>query len=468
MSTGVQVAVRGDAAEYLKNHPEDRQKLLAAATSFRQFLNYWRFRDQRTGEVKILGEVLWPSQEEFVRVAMTHPWVYYLKARKLGETTIETAWDGWVARFRDVNARVHLFSRRDEAAQEILREVIFGLSGLPEWMQLPVARQNSHEYELKAGPVDRRLIKAYPADNDTAVEATCTHGHVDEWQRMGNPRRVWQAIEPSMAGSCHIVTTGMGPANFGSEYWRKCLSGDTRHYACFIGALSRPDRDEAWLRAMRKELPELEFRREYALSWEDALFGGGDYVFNPEEIEGAARDARGLMSAEEGKKLVVQPRRYVKAWDIGRHQDAAVGIVLDVTENVHDVVGYYRLRGVPYPELQWKIEQVHAEYPGPTAIEKNGPGEAVMENLKLPQEQLIGYQTSGSSKPRMIANLQVVLQNEQLKWNPEQCPQLNSEMQGYMIPDDAVIQDSVMALAIAEECSSKAFLTGRVMGVIQV
>ncbi len=466
MST--EIAVSGAAADHLQKNPQDRQKLLGAAKSFRQFLNFWRFRDQRTGEVRMLGEVLWPSQEEFVRVAETHPWVYFLKARKLGETTIETAFDGWVARFRDKNARVHLFSRRDDSAQEILREVIYGLSGLPDWMQIPVARQNSHEYELMAGKDDRRLLKAYPADNDTAVEATCTHGHVDEWQRMGNPRRVWQAIEPSMAGSCHLVTTGMGPANFGSEYWRKCLSGDTRHYPCFIGALERPDRNAAWLKAMRQELPELEFRREYALTWEDALFGGGDYVFKPDEIQNAARDARGLMTFEQGQALPVQPRKYVKAWDIGRHADAAVGIVLDVTENVHDVVGYQRYRGVPYPELQWQIEKTHKEYPGPTAIEKNGPGEAVMENLSIPQHQLIGYQTSGTSKPRMIANLQVVLQNQQLKWDPDQCPQLNSEMSGYLIPDDNVIQDSVMALAIAEECSSQAFLTGRVMGIIEV
>ena len=68
----------------------------------------------------------------------------------------------------------------------------------------------------------------------------------------------------------------------------------------------------------------------------------------------------------------------------------------------------------------------------------------------------------------MIANLQVVLQNELLKWDPNQCPQLNAEMSGYLIPDDNVIQDSVVALAIAEECASKAFIQGRVMGVIEI
>ena len=138
-------------------------------------------------------------------------WVYFLKARKLGETTIACAYDAWVMRFRDANARVHLFSRRDDAAMELLAAVRVGLERVPTWLQLPVMRATSSVYELSAGKDDRRLAKAYPADRETAVESSCTHGHVDEWARMGNPRKVWQAIEPTMAGSCHIVTTGLGP-----------------------------------------------------------------------------------------------------------------------------------------------------------------------------------------------------------------------------------------------------------------
>ncbi len=444
----------------VQRDPDDLEFLIRAATDFRVFLDAWQFMDQESGQVRRLGEVLWPAQKEFARITAApeardpqtgKDWVFFLKARKLGETTIACAYDAWVLRVRDRNARVHLFSRRDDAAQELVIAVRDGLERLPAWLQLPVTRSTTHEYQLRAGPDDRRLAKAYPADRETAVESSCTHGHVDEWARMGNPRKVWQAIEPTMAGSCHIVTTGLGPTNYSSTYWRRCLAGDTRHQPCFIGALERPDRTQAWLAGQRRGMDEQEFRQEYPSCWEDALFGGGQFVFKSRDLDDASVDTYGLMSFEDGKKLKKQPRRYVKAWDIGRHQDAAVGIVLDITEDVHDVVAYKRLRGVRYPELQREIETMHHAYPGYTAIEDNAAGEAVRENLDLSQQQLIGFKTTPSSKARIIQQLRIALQNQLIKWDAETCPELDAEMRGYQLPDDNVVQDSVVALAIALE-----------------
>lgn len=444
--------------------------LARAGEDFREFLNYWHFLDQQTGEDKILGHVLWEAQEEFVRKTAEHDWIFFLKARKLGETTIECAYDGWVLRFRDKNARVHLFSRRDDAAQELLNAVKYGIARLPQEWQLPIGKNTTHEFELVAGPEDRRLAKAYPADKETAVEATCTHGHVDEWARMGNPRKVWQAIEATMAKTCHFVTTGLGPANFTSTFWRRCMSGDAPHYPCFIGALNRPDRNPAWLAAKRAGMDAQDAKHEYPMTWEDALSGGGEFIFRAAELDDAGEDFRGLMTAEQGRKLRAQPRKYVKAWDIGRHKDAAVGIVLDVTDDVHDVVAYQRLRNTSYPDIQHAIKEMHLSYPGGiTAIEKNSAGEAVLENLDLPRHVLEGFSTNGQSKPRIISQLRIALQNQLIKWDPLACSQLDSEMRGYQLPDDDVVQDSVITLAIALEYAGKAHLMqGRVTGIIEV
>ncbi len=265
--------------------------LIACAESFREFLNYWHFRDQRTGDISVLGEVLWSGQDKFVEAVPVTDKLYALKARKLGYTTIECAYDAWVARFRDKNARVHLFSRRQSSANELLEAVMFGLTRLPDWMRLPKSKDTKDEVRLYAGPDDERIIKSYPADEDTSVEATCNHGHVDEWARMGNPRRVWQAVEPSMAGTCHIITTGMGPANFTASFWRKSMAGDTGFLAFFVPALERADRDMAWLEQKRLSMEEREFRQEYAMDWQDALFGGGEFVFSSGCLRAAATQA---------------------------------------------------------------------------------------------------------------------------------------------------------------------------------
>jgi hypothetical protein len=447
--------------------PDDLvEELGRCATSFRHFLKYWRFTNQDTGEVQTLGEVLWPAQEEFVRVAESENWVFFLKARQLGETTIECAFDGWVTRFGPQNARVHLFHKRELEAIGLLERVKFGLENLPEFMRLPVQRETLTDYQIGNDEQDTRTVKAYPADNDTARGETCNHAHVDEWAFMSNPGRVWQSIEEACAGTVHFVTTEIGPATYTATFWRSCLAGDQIDrkgrpiYPCFIGALARPDRTPEWLAQKLAAAPDkAAVMRELPMRWEDAQVAGGSNVFTTAEIDEAAVDARGLMPPAEGRK-------YLKSVDVGRHKDAAVIIVLDVTDPVFDVVHYRRLREKTYPMLGREIEEVHGLYPGPTVIEDNAAGEAVREHLNIREREVHGFKTTAPSKARILQETKALLQAACLKWDPLACPQLDVEMRGYAIPDENVVQDSVMTLAIAVGCVGElAYKIGRVMAV---
>lgn len=459
---------------HCKAHPEDMERFARAAGSFREFLRYWQFLDQDTGVIRTLGEELWPGQEAFISETELVKWIMALKARQLGYTTIECAYDAWAARFRDgaTNTRVHLFSKKDDDAIGLLTRIKFGLDRLPDYMQLPMPAslvQTAHEIHLYAGKDDVRTIKAHATGENPSRGDTCNHAHVDEWAAMTNPAKAWQAIEPTLAGSCHLITTGDGPNNWTSGFWRRCLAGDAvdrrgdKISAFFTSALNRPDRNDRWLADKRRSMgDDTAFFHEYAMKWEDALYGGGEFTFRSRDCDAASVDCRGLSDPRPG-------RRYVTAWDIGRHKDAAVGIVLDVTEDVHDVVAYKRLRQNTYPMIQREIQATHVEYPGLTVIEDNAAGEAVRENLELAAHEVEGFKTTAPSKARIIAALNVSLQAQTMKWDAEACEQLDSEMRGYQIPDDGVVQDSVMALAIAEEFAAKAHLKiGKVGTVMNV
>ena len=87
------------------------------------------------------------------------------------------------------------------------------------------------------------------------------------------------------------------------------------------------------------------------------------------------------------------------------------------------------------------------------------------ENLDLPENQVIGFKTTPSSKARIIQQLKIAVQNWVIKWDADVCPQLNAEMRGYQLPDDNVVQDSVIALAIALEHAAHAHL-GRMLPII--
>lgn len=462
MMSEVRVPVHPKYAAEIQADPAKIDALVRCKNSFREFLNYWKFVDQEGKAVKILGEEVWAGQEQIIEAQMNVPKFYNLKARKLGVTTLSIAFDAWVLRFRDENARVHLFSRRDEAAKEMLEFIKFGLERLPPWMQLPYAKKPTlDELRLRAADDDLRVCKSYPTSDETAVEGTCTHGHVDEWARMGNPELVWQAIEPTMAGSCHIITTGRGPVNFSANFWRKCMAGDTDFLPLFVHALNRPDRDPGWLERKRRSMTEEAFRQEFPMTWEDALFAGGRFTFRRVDVD-VAGTGRGPQEPQAG-------HRYVKSWDIGRHQDAAVGVVLDVTTDPVEVVEYVRLRGVPYPALQRTIERIHSLYSGPTVIEKNGPGEAVAENLEgVKESELILFNTTQRSKAKIIEELQVALENRHLRWSASAWQQLDAEIRGYQIPDDSIVQDSVMALAIGNSHTTVPFSSGRIGQVLEV
>lgn len=76
---------------HVQDHPDDLDLFIRAATDFRAFLDLWQFRAQEVGAIRVLGNVMWEAQEEFVRMTRDQRdeytgknWVYFLKARKLG------------------------------------------------------------------------------------------------------------------------------------------------------------------------------------------------------------------------------------------------------------------------------------------------------------------------------------------------------------------------------------------------
>lgn len=85
--------------------PELRAQAIAVTADFREFARMWRFRDPDTNQVVSLSD-LWEGQELLIDAIEAHAFLQILKSRKLGFTTLETAWDGFVLMTRP-NSRVH-------------------------------------------------------------------------------------------------------------------------------------------------------------------------------------------------------------------------------------------------------------------------------------------------------------------------------------------------------------------------
>jgi len=270
--------------------PLQRSELEACRRSFRAFLPHWRFINRETGDVASF-EVLWPGQERFAELMEQESWIFALKAGKLGFTELACSYDAWVALLRQPNARVHLFSRDSRAAQELLGYIKFGLTHLPDWMQLPLMADEPGgdtitSLKLRAGSEDVRTIVSYAAAAHVAIDQTATHAHVDELAHMAFAETTWSAIQSTIApnGSCHIVTRGAGDDNFVTTLWAAAESGESPLVPFFMPWNARPGRDRVWREQQSATLPHQGFLHFAPESPEDALAGDDTAIYIPFEV----------------------------------------------------------------------------------------------------------------------------------------------------------------------------------------
>ena len=239
----------------------DSQGILALK-SFREFLCYWPFKDRETGDVRSFDEeTLWEGQREFRDAIQEHKWVLALKAGKLGYTEFECAYDAFRV-FSCPNARVHVFSKDFEAAQELLEYIRFGLTHLPEGMRPELlvderGGDTGHSIKFRMGGDDVRTIRAYSAAKNVSIDVSCQHAHVDELGAMPFAKKTWSAVSSTVApdGTCHVVSRGYGEEEYLTELWHTAEAGASELYPLFTDWTKRPGRDEAWYKRQEAKDP---------------------------------------------------------------------------------------------------------------------------------------------------------------------------------------------------------------------
>ena len=273
------------------------------AASFLGFLPYWQFVNRDTGEVLAFGDpqtgelALWEGQQHFADHMVEHPWIYALKAGKLGFTELECAYDAWVLLFLGQNARVHLFSLSGRASQELLKIVRFGLDHLPRWLRPQylideAGGKTSTSLRFRVAEDDERTLVSYAATPDVSIDMVCHHAHVDELARMPFARATFAAIYSTVApeGSCHVLTRGKGEGGYAAELWRTSMAGTHRLVPFFTPWSGRPDRDLAWYKDREAELLRQDLHHFAPATPEDALAGDDQSEYLPIELWDRCRD----------------------------------------------------------------------------------------------------------------------------------------------------------------------------------
>jgi hypothetical protein len=292
-------------------------------------------------------------------------------------------------------------------------------------------KQNSFSLELANGG---RVI-TQPATRGAGRGIPATLVIIDEqaWQEYA--REIYTAVVPTLSttgGRLVVLSTPNGRGNLFHELWEAAQEEGSAWSPHFLPWWHHPDWGDDWAAARRDDIGLEAFAQEYDVDFARS----GSAVFEPAHIDRLWR----LPAFRDP----VAGHRYVSAWDIARKQDAFVGFTIDIATSPFQVVAYERHLRLPYPDQARAIEARHARYPGRTVVESNGVGDPLIQFLGVRVEE---FQTTALTKRNAIDALQLLVQRGELV--SPLIPQWKRELTLYQRDDKALMQDTVMASAIA-------------------
>jgi hypothetical protein len=294
------------------------------------------------------------------------------------------------------------------------------------------------ENQAELGFANGSRIKSLPANRSTGRGFAAKNVYLDEYAYQDYAEDIYRSISPILGhgGRLTVCSTPNGRANHFFQLWEGFEGGDwSRHLVPWRDC---PAYDDDWYERERPNYTAQQWASEY----ECDFVASGQAVFKADDIRACADGWRGEQPYREG-------RRYVTAWDIGRRTDATVGVTLDVTDPVWQIVAFDRVLGIPYPQIQALIDARVRAYPGTHYVESNGVGDPVLENLTTRATPFI---TTAKTKVQAITALALALENRALKHD---YPEITRELNLYQWDDRALVQDCVMALAIAVSQAAK-------------
>lgn len=377
-----------------------------------------------------------------------------LKARQVGMSQTIAAEALHTARFNE-GATILFVSRSLDAALNLLEYAKDILIDLDDGLPVTVSKRGATRVVFS----NRSRILSVPATVNTGRTYAATAVYLDEAAFLPWADTIYTAVSPttSRGGSISVLSTPNGQGNFFHSLWElnkfgkglvyrgdEVKDGWSKHRVHWRDC---PEYDEAWFKNKRPQFDEASWYSEFECDFERS----GQPVFHSHDITEAANGWMGDLTKG------VQGRWYVTAWDIGRRRDATVGVTLDITEPVHHVVKVERFESAPIPYIQRKIVERYHAFPGTHLVEANEKGDAVIENIDLPPNALEPFWTNAVSKSNLITALQWAFEMGQLKFDSEgvgiyaaDSLRMAEELRMYRWDDKHIVQDTVMALGIAE------------------
>jgi len=250
--------------------------------------------------------------------------------------------------------------------------------------------------ELKTGSA----IEFKSADNYNALRGVCIDMLVIDEAALVNREALESALRPTLSdtkGKAVFISTPKGRNFFFELFARGQDSGYPEWESFTFPTSANPYIDPLEIEEAKKTLPDNVFRQEYLAEF-------------LEDSAGVFRNIKNCIQGDFEEPQV--NHSYVIGWDVAKHEDFSVMVVLDTV--INHVVAFDRFNQVDYTLQIERLKSLAKKYNATVLMDSTGVGDPILEQVIKNGINAEGFQFTNTSKQQLIEHLSVQLEQQNI------------------------------------------------------
>lgn len=361
-----------------------------------------------------------------------------LKSRQLGLSTLVAGYSVWMAVFKR-EKNILIIATKLAVAQNFITKVKTMIRSLPKWLLLPdIVANNKQMIQFSHGS----QIKAIPTSEDAGRSEALSLLIVDEAAFVRNFDTIWTGIYPTISTGGRVIILST-PNGAGGQYYKLYTQADAglnEFNAIKLPWDVHPERDEAWFSQTTANMSKRQISQEYLCDFTTS----GETFSDSATIEWLRTSVESPIDRLGDDKNVwiwkypLSEHEYIMTADVARGdaKDYSTFHVIDTTAG--EIVAEYKGKirpdtfavllnefGLKYnkallcPEnnsygFATILKLIELRYP--RLYYKRKTDTAYVGNYIPPSTpETAGFNTNGKSRGTILAKLEEVLRNRQLK-----------------------------------------------------
>jgi hypothetical protein len=382
------------------------------------------------------------------------------KSRRVGVSWISVVFVTWLIEFH-ANLESLFLSRGEKYAKNLLRKLKFCDKNLPRWMRREIGTDSTSRYSLIARDPTGDITGEAVVDSLTTTGGS-GRGEgarfllADEFAWMDDCEEVWAAVAPTTADGGQVVcaSTPNGMANEFHRIWVEANQDPDGGFTPLEIHYTMCGHGDEWLKSASRGMTNTQRDQEFELEFLVA----GTPAFNPTDVKACYMPPDEF---PEVAKMIRESQKFFSGVDTAEgktHGKKAKSLLPDYNsacvlnelgvqvyaehnrDSLTKWAGWTDHDGDEIVEYPGRVSEIHAQFPGKMAIEKNGPGLVVLNRHVLPEDviilnedgkivkvivsEVVPLQTTEKSKPRLVSQLAYALESRQIiitDWFTYQC-----------------------------------------------